>query len=101
MNSVPIHVFAQWRVRPGYLDEVLASLCEVAAWSAREPGNLFYKVHQSTTDPSTLMLAEAYRDASALAAHRETEHFKTLVLGKIVPLLEHREVILTTPLDLR
>lgn len=99
MNPEPIHVFAQWRVQPGRLDEVLALLGEVAAKSTREPGNLFYEVHQGTADRNTLVLHEAYRDEPALAAHRATGHFQDLVLAKIVPLLAHREVILTTALD--
>jgi quinol monooxygenase YgiN len=99
MNPTPIHVFAQWRVQPGHLDEVLTLLGEVAAKSTREPGNLFYEVHQSTADRQLLVLHEAYRDEPALAAHRATEHFQRLVLGKIVPLLAHREVTLATALD--
>jgi (4S)-4-hydroxy-5-phosphonooxypentane-2,3-dione isomerase len=99
MNPEPIYVFAKWQVQTGRLDEVLPLLREVAAQSTREPGNLFYQVHQSTADNNTLLLYEAYRDESALAAHRDTDHFKNLVLGKIIPLLAHREVVLTRSLS--
>lgn len=100
MNTKSIYVFAKWQVQPDHINEVLVLLQVVAEQSTREPGNLFYTVHQSTADKNTLFLYEAYRDESALAAHREAEHFKTLVIGKIVPLLTHREVTLTTLLDL-
>lgn len=98
MNSESIHVFAKWQVRPAHLDEVLAVLREVAEQSTREPGNLFYKVHQSSSDRNTLVLHEGYKGEQALAEHRATPHFQNLVLGKIVPLLEHREVNLTKAL---
>lgn len=95
MKTEPICVFAKWQIQPGRLDEVLGLLREVAGQSTREPGNLFYKIHQSTSDQNTLLLYEGYRDEPALAAHRDAKHFKNLVLEKIIPLLEHREVVLT------
>lgn len=99
MNPSTIHVFAKWQVRLGQLDKVLAVLREVAEQSAREPGNVFYQVHQSTADQTILLLHEAYRDEAALTAHRNSEHFQNLVIGKIVPLLVHREVVLTNAIE--
>lgn len=95
-----IHVFAKWQVKPGQLETVLNLLAEVVKKSTQEEGNLFYNVHQSNTDPNQIILFEGYRDEAALEAHRSAGHFHTLVVGKIVPLLENREVILTTPLVL-
>jgi autoinducer 2-degrading protein len=96
MDQQAIHVFAKWQVKEGALDTVLTLLKEVTLKSTAEEGNLFYNLHQSNTDPNTLILAEAYKDEAAVAAHRASEHFQTLVLGQIVPLLAEREVILTT-----
>lgn len=100
MNQNPIHVFATWRVKEGQLDTVLDLLTEVAQKSIAEEGNLFYKVHQSNTEPNTLILFEGYKDEAAVAEHRNSEHFQTLVIGKIVPLLESREVVVATQLPL-
>jgi quinol monooxygenase YgiN len=75
-------------------------LAEVAKKSVAEEGNLFYKVHQSNTEPNTLILFEGYKDEAAVAEHRNSAHFQTLVIGKIVPLLESREVVLATQLEL-
>jgi quinol monooxygenase YgiN len=100
MNQQPIHVFAKWQVKEGQLAQVLNILAEVATKSNAEEGNLFYKVHQSSSDANTLILFEGYKDEAALAAHRDSEYFQTLVVGKIVPLLDAREVTLTTPLAL-
>lgn len=95
-----IHVFAKWQVKHGQLETVLDLLVEVVKKSTQEEGNLFYNVHQSNTDPHVIVLFEGYSDEAALEAHRNAEHFQTLVVEKIVPLLENREVILTTPLAL-
>lgn len=98
MEQQPIHVFAKWQVKGGEIDTVLNLLTDVVSKSTAEEGNLFYKVHQSNTDANMLILFEGYKDEAALATHRNSEHFQTLVVGKIVPLLEAREVTLTFPL---
>ncbi|MDB5281931.1 MAG: hypothetical protein JWO06_1006, partial [Bacteroidota bacterium] len=38
------------------------------------------------------------KDEAAVAAHRASDHFQSIVLGQIVPLLENREVVLATEL---
>jgi len=99
MNTSNIHVFAKWQVKEGQTGKVLALLKTAAEESRKEKGNLFYRVHQSTTDPDTIILFEGYTDEAALNEHRSSTYFQEIVLGQIVPLLEKREVILTTPLD--
>lgn len=96
MNQKPVYTFAKWRVKEGELNIVLGLLSEVAVKSNAESGNLFYKVHQSNTDPDVIVLFEGYEDDAAVAAHRSSEHFQTLVIGKIVPLLAEREVVLAS-----
>ncbi|MEN0053903.1 MAG: putative quinol monooxygenase [Mucilaginibacter sp.] len=93
-----ITVFAEWRVREGQLNTVLNLLREVVQKSTAEDGNLLYNIHQSQTEANTLILFERYKDEAALAAHRNSEHFQTLVVGKIVPLLEDRKIILSNQL---
>lgn len=100
MEQKPVYVFAKWQIKEGELDTVLNLLTEVTQKSTAEEGNLFYNIHQSNTEPNILLLAEAYVDEEAVATHRTSEHFQSVVVGKIVPLLEAREVILTTRLDL-
>lgn len=89
----PVYTFAKWRVKEGQLATVLDLLVELTAKSKAEEGNLLYKIHQSISDANTLMLFEGYKDESALAAHRDSEHFQSLVIGKIIPLLEDREIV--------
>ncbi|RYD80397.1 MAG: antibiotic biosynthesis monooxygenase [Sphingobacteriales bacterium] len=97
-NQKPIHVFATWKVKQGNIETVLEILKTVSAESIKEEGNLFYKIHRSNTDENTIVLFEGYANEAALEKHRNAAHFKNLVLAKIAPLLETRDVVLTTPI---
>jgi autoinducer 2-degrading protein len=96
MDQKPITVFAKWQIKHGKLSTVLNLLSEMVTKSKAEEGNLFYQVHQSNTDANTIMLFEGYKNETALAAHRGSEHFQSLVMKEIVPMLENREVVLAT-----
>ena len=96
MNRKPVFVFAKWQVKQGSINEVLSLLNDVAEQSRAEEGNLFYKIHQSTTDINTIVLFEGYADESAANAHRASSHFQGIVVEQIVPLLAGREVIPAT-----
>ncbi|MBF4507674.1 antibiotic biosynthesis monooxygenase [Flavobacterium sp. JLP] len=96
-NQKPIHVFATWKVIEGQIENVLNLLEKVQEESVKESGNLFYEIHQGNSDLHTIVLFEGYSSESAIEEHRNSSHFQDLVLGKIVPLLEKREIILTTP----
>nr|ACN18088.1 uncharacterized conserved protein [uncultured bacterium BLR5] len=98
MSKTPVYTFAKWRVKEGQLASVLDLLRELNSKSVAEEGNLLYKIHQSNSDVNTLVLYEGYRDESALTEHRESEHFQTLVIRKIIPLLEEREIVVTSQL---
>ena len=98
MGMKPVYTFAKWRVKEGHLVAVLDLLADLSEKSTAEEGNLLYKIHQSISDANTLILFEGYKDEAALAAHRSSEHFQTLVTGKIIPLLEDREVVVATQL---
>jgi quinol monooxygenase YgiN len=97
-SSTTLHVFAKWQVKEGRLDTVLNLLTEVVKKSKAEEGNLFYKVHQDNAAANTLLLFEGYKDEAALEAHRNSAHFQKIVVGEIVPLLEAREVMVTSQL---
>ncbi|TDH17919.1 antibiotic biosynthesis monooxygenase [Segetibacter sp. 3557_3] len=99
MNQKPVYLFAKWQVREGQLDEVLKLLPELASESSKEEGNIFFKIHQGISHANTLMLFECYVDVPAVEAHRNSDHFKRLVLGRIVPNLENRESLLASELS--
>jgi quinol monooxygenase YgiN len=45
---------------------------------ANEPGNIFYQLTKSRAEPNTYKVLELYKDQDALAAHGQTDHFKTI-----------------------
>ena len=45
-----------------------------------------------------LILFEGYINEEAVEAHCNTSHFQDVLLGKFVPLLASREIVLTTPI---
>lgn len=94
-----IQVFAKWKVKAGAIEEVLALLKEVSEKTRTEKGNLYYNINQSTTDKSMLVLHEAYKSEAAIEVHRNTTHYQELVVGKIISLLEDREVILASAIS--
>ncbi|RZJ54124.1 MAG: antibiotic biosynthesis monooxygenase [Flavobacterium sp.] len=98
-NQKAIHVFATWKVKEGEIATVLNILQSVQKESIKERGNLFYNIHQNIADPNTLILYEGYINEEAVTEHRNSSYFQELVLGKIVPLLETREIILSAIIE--
>ena len=92
-NQNPVHVFATWQVKEGQIENVLQLLKTVQEESTKEEGNLFYTLHQSTTDLNALVLFEGYTSEDAITAHRDSPHFQDIVIGQIVPLLEKRDIV--------
>ena len=43
-----------------------------------EPGNYFYSLFRSRTEPNTYRVVEKYQDQAALEAHRASAHFQEL-----------------------
>lgn len=99
MNNKTIVTIAKWQVKQGNLETVLSLIKEAVAKSSAEEGNLKYEVYQDNENSNILMLFEEYKDKKALEFHRNSEHFQDVVVHKIVPLLENREVVLMSLLD--
>jgi len=97
--SAQVTVVARWQVKSDALDEVLALATRVRQQSLEEPGCLGYEIYRSVDAPASLLLHEHYRDDAALDAHRRSAHFQALVVERIVPLLETRQVELLRPRD--
>lgn len=85
-------VVAVWRPAPGQRGAVREILRELAGLTAREPGCLGFEVLESVDPEGAFVLDEYYADPAARDAHRESAHFRDLVLDRAVPLLEHRDV---------
>jgi quinol monooxygenase YgiN len=83
-------VIARHTMLPGKEEEVLAVLPALIEAARAEPGNISFVAYRQLDDERTYVLLERYTSREAFAAHRETAHFKDLVLGQIVPRLEDR-----------
>lgn len=88
----PLVVVARWQVAGEALDDVLTHVAAMRTATLAEPGCLGYGVFQSIDAPSNLLLLECYRDDQALQAHRQSPHYTALVVERILPLLEDRQV---------
>lgn len=75
-----MHVtLVELRIRAECREAFLSAVARHHAASSAEPGNLRFDVLEDATDPLHFLLYEAYVDAAAAAAHRETPHFRAWV----------------------
>lgn len=73
MPLLIVHVHV--RVNPAHIAAFKAATLANATASVREPGIARFDVVQQADDPARFVLIEAYRDAAAPAAHKETAHY--------------------------
>jgi quinol monooxygenase YgiN len=74
-----IGIVATLKIQDGKNAEFEAAFKEaMAAVRANEPGNLFYELVKSRTDPTSYKVLEGYKDADAIAAHTASDHYKAL-----------------------
>jgi (4S)-4-hydroxy-5-phosphonooxypentane-2,3-dione isomerase len=64
---------------------VLATLAN-AKGSLAEPGIARFDVLQNEEDPTRFMLVEGYRQRDAVAAHKDTEHYRAWV-ERVTPMM--------------
>jgi len=64
-------------VKAGYVDNFIEATRLNHEASVQEPGNLRFDILQMADSPNQFILYEAYRDADAAAAHKETAHYLT------------------------
>lgn len=87
-----IVLVAKYHGKSGNGDAIAAALETMAPRvAADEPGCTLYHACRSQDNPDFFLLYEHYVDEAALLAHRETPHFKEIIEGTIIPLLEKRE----------
>jgi autoinducer 2-degrading protein len=85
-------LIARYYVKPGNSQAVREALGKMATRvKADEPACLVYNANIDPQNENLYCLYEIYKDEAALVAHRETPHFKEIIEGIIVPLLEKRE----------
>ena len=87
LQAIARHAIAQ-----GNEDRVYALLPHLIAAAHSEPGNLAFDAYPKLNDRANYVLLERYTLLSSLEEHRETSHFKAIVLGRILPLLFNRVI---------
>jgi quinol monooxygenase YgiN len=86
-----IVLVAKYTCKPGNREKVLEQLRKMSPLVAStEPGCKLYQASISTENENLILLYEHYVDQAALAAHRETPHFKEIIEGMVIPMLENR-----------
>jgi quinol monooxygenase YgiN len=62
---------------------------------ANEPGNIFYILHRSKSNPQMYKVMEQYESAEALEAHGKTDYFRAAnkALGALVAAAPEIEVL--------
>ena len=84
-------VTAFWEARPGEADAVSDIVREFLPQAQREAGVHAFRIHRSTSDPAKFFFYEVFRDEAAFADHQQTDHFKSLIVGKALSKLAKRE----------
>jgi quinol monooxygenase YgiN len=72
--------------------DVAETLRALATASRQEPGCLNYIPHFLEDEPCTVLIYEQYQDAKALAAHRDSPHFKLHAVGGLYQKMRERTV---------
>lgn len=74
---IRLNVFIQ--VEDSNKEALLQAVQELVAASQKDAGCIAYDSFASTTRADVFMICETWTDETALAAHEQAEHFKTLV----------------------
>jgi quinol monooxygenase YgiN len=84
-------VTATWEAREGEADVVADILARFAPKAREEAGVKLFLVHRGVANPAQFLFYELFEDEAAFAAHQQTEHFQSLIVGEGVPRLTKRE----------
>jgi len=82
---------AKLMCKTGHADTVADAFREMASLSMAEVGCFNYLVSQAQDNPHQFLIYEEYQDESALQEHKESAHFKRIVEGRVLPLIEQRD----------
>ena len=91
-------VIVKWRIKETETSRILKMLPALVEKTRNEKGNISYTIYQSENDPRELILHKHYVDAAAAETHRQSAHYKNIVVNEIIPHLEVREVMLVKKL---
>lgn len=93
----PTKIAAILTARPGHAEELEALLLGMAPHCRAEPGNLRWDVWRDQSQPDRYVLDELYVDDDAVAAHRETPHYRDYLSR--IPDLADRTAVVCSPVE--
>ena len=79
-----------WMAKVGHEAEVATLFEKLTEQSRKEPGCAMYQVHRHKTEARRFFIYEQYKDSGALAAHRESAHFKKYAVGVLFQRMRDR-----------
>ncbi|MDE1993603.1 MAG: antibiotic biosynthesis monooxygenase [Rhizobiaceae bacterium] len=88
-----VKITAILAARPGKADDLKALLYGMVEACRDEPGNLRWDIWRDQNDRSRFVLDELYIDNAAVAAHRETPHFRNYI-ARVNDLAERTALVL-------
>lgn len=74
-----IRVVAKFELKDGALDEAKTIAQELIGLTRQEAGCVQYHLAQSTQNPNSVVVLEAWESQRALGAHAQSEHYQRLV----------------------
>lgn len=87
-----VSFLARFQFAPEDRADVAETLRLLAEASRQEPGCINYIPHQVEDNLDCVVIYEQYKDAEALAAHRESAHFKKYAVGGLYQKMRERVI---------
>jgi quinol monooxygenase YgiN len=87
-----VSFIVRFKFAPEDRAEMAEAVRILAEESRREPGCVSYIPHQAEDDLDTVVIYEQYVDEDALAAHRESPHFKKYAVGGLFQKMKDRSL---------
>ena len=82
---------ARLTAREGEEDRAAELIEQLVAATREEPGNNHYIPHRDPENPRVFLIYEQYKDKAAFEEHGAAEHFKSIAVEQLFPLMEERE----------
>jgi quinol monooxygenase YgiN len=89
-----VKITAMLTARPEKAEKLRSLLLGMAPHCRAEPGNLRWDIWQDQSRPGCYVLDELYQNGIAVAAHRETPHYKDY-LARIGDLADRTALVLS------
>jgi quinol monooxygenase YgiN len=87
-----VSLLVSFKFAPEDRAEVADMLRLLTAETRKEPGCISYAPHPLQEDPDTVLIYEQYRDEQALAAHRDSPHFKKYAVAGLYQRMRERNL---------